>query len=303
MTDYLLELIDLDQQRTGFRQFVSCWVYQADGLTFVVDPGPRFTIDYLVETLKSKGIKKIDYILLTHIHLDHAGGTAQVLDAFQSARVYCHEIGVKHIVNPEKLWQGSVQVLGELAELYGKPTDVPAEHIADTKELMAHGIQVLPTPGHASHHVSFLVDDILFAGETMGARVNLPSKRPYLRPATPPQFIIDIALGSLQKLRSLNPTPMKIAFAHYGLTSDVVIWCKRAQEQLVRWVDTLRALYRESPDDLKERLFSRLMVIDPFFGQGCFDELPEDIRVRERYFFANTFDGMLGFLHDLSRSP
>jgi Zn-dependent hydrolases, including glyoxylases len=303
MTGYTLELIDLDQQRMGYRQFISCWVYQADGLTFIVDPGPCSTSDYLVEALRSRGIKKIDYILLTHIHLDHAGGTAQVLNAYQNARVYCHEIGVKHIIHPEKLWQSSIHVLGELAELYGKPASVPAERIADTKELMARGIQVLPTPGHAPHHVSFLVDDVLFAGEAMGARVDMQSNRPYLRPATPPQFFLDSALGSLQKLLTLSPHPMKIAFAHYGLTSDLVIWCKRAEEQLVRWVDTLRALYRESPDDLKERQFSRLMVIDPLFGQGCFDELPEDIRVRERYFFANTFDGMLGYLQKLSHSP
>jgi glyoxylase-like metal-dependent hydrolase (beta-lactamase superfamily II) len=203
---------------------------------------------------------------------------------------------VKHIIHPEKLWQSSIQLLEELAELYGKPASVPAEHIADTNELMEHGIRVLPTPGHAPHHVSFLVDDILFAGEALGARVGLQSNRPYLRPATPPQFILESALSSLQKLHALNPKPMKIAFAHYGLGSDLAIWCTRAEEQLVRWVDTLRTLYRESPDDLKDRLFSRLMVIDPFFGQGCFEELPEDIRVRERYFFANTFAGMLGYL-------
>ncbi len=294
--DATLNLIDLDQKREGFREFLSCWVYQGEGLTFLVDPGPHSTINHVLETLREMDIKKVDYILLTHIHLDHGGGTAEVLEAFPDARIFCHEIGVKHLIDPIKLWKGSISVLGEVAHMYGEPSPVPAESMADASELEARGIKAIPTPGHAPHHVSFLAGDILFAGEAIGTRVDMPSGKPYLRPATPPKFILDVALNSLDKLLSLNPEPKLSAFAHYGLTGDTFSWCRRARKQLVVWVETVRALHAESEDDLEERLFTRLMEVDPLYGRGQFEELPKDIAARERSFLANTLSGMLGYI-------
>ncbi|MCP4676878.1 MAG: MBL fold metallo-hydrolase [Deltaproteobacteria bacterium] len=296
MTDAILDLIDLDQKKVGYREFLSCWVYRRDNLTFLVDPGPTSTISHLVDTLGELEVEKVDYILLTHIHLDHGGGVSELLKTFPDARVFCHDIGVRHIVDPSKLWKGSVQVLGETAKMYGEPGPIPAENMVDAEQLKAYGIQVIDTPGHAPHHVSFLVGDILFAGEAIGTRVELASGRPYLRPATPPKFILDGALASLDKLLALDPEPELVAFAHYGLTRDTFTWCRRARKQLVVWNETLRGLLKESEDNPEERFFSRLQEIDPLYGRGRFQELPADIAARERDFLANTMDGMRGYI-------
>jgi glyoxylase-like metal-dependent hydrolase (beta-lactamase superfamily II) len=298
MNDYKLDVVDLDQKREGYRQFLSCWVYQSDELVFIVDPGPKSTIGILIENLRKLGIQKIDFILLTHIHLDHGGGTKEVVNAFPGVRVYCHEKGVKHIVDPSKLWRGSQKVLGEVADMYGEPGPVPAKVMADASELEQKGIEVIPTPGHAVHHVSFVCDDILFAGEAFGTRAPLSSGRRYLRPATPPKFFFQEALGALDKLSQLKPEPSKVAFAHYGLSEGAFEWCRIAKEQLNLWVDTIRDLLREGEDDLEQRLFEALMKRDPYYGQGLFEELPPDIRNREREFLQNTLDGMLGDIRD-----
>lgn len=85
-----LYIVDLDQPLEGFYTFLNSWVYRQDGLTIAVDPGPRSTIPVLVEALKQLKVEKLDYILLTHIHIDHAGGTGLLVKHFQEARVICH---------------------------------------------------------------------------------------------------------------------------------------------------------------------------------------------------------------------
>jgi glyoxylase-like metal-dependent hydrolase (beta-lactamase superfamily II) len=291
-----LSLVDLNQELSGYRQFLSCWVWQDDDLCFLVDPGPVSSIPHLLEQLDALGVRRLDYVLLTHIHLDHGGGTAQVLERFPQARVHCHPIGVKHVVDPGRLWQGSLKVLGELARHYGQPRPVPAESMADADELAQHSIEVVPTPGHAPHHVSFLFGDVLFAGEAIGTRIPLPSGKPYLRPATPPRFFLDQALASHRRLRELSPQPRHTALAHYGLVGAPAVWCERAGRQLEQWVEQVRELLKESPDNLEPRLFERLMQVDPLYGQGNFESLDDDLKRRERRFVSNTLAGIMGYL-------
>lgn len=301
MTDTVLNLIDLDQNREGYREFISCWALRGNGLTCVVDPGPLSTAEHLIAHLRQIGIKTIDYILLTHIHLDHGGGAHEVMRAFPTSRVYCHKIGRKHLVDPGKLWKGSLHVLGEVAHMYGKPEPLENDKIADSNEIKSRGIRPIPTPGHAPHHVAFVVDDILFAGEAIGTRLDLPSGEPYLRPATPPKFSLEDAIYSLNTLLSLAKEPKYTAFAHYGSVRDGFRWCKRGKRQLNLWVQTIEELCAESMDDLEERLFRRLMDTDPLYGQGRFDEMAEDLKKRERHFLGNTLDGMLGYLESKNR--
>ena len=99
-------------------------------MTLLVDPGPASTIPYLVERLDELGIRTIDYILLTHIHLDHAGGTGQLLRHFPGAKVNCHPKGIPHMVAPQKLWEESIKVLGKVAEAYGEMAPVPESCIS-----------------------------------------------------------------------------------------------------------------------------------------------------------------------------
>jgi glyoxylase-like metal-dependent hydrolase (beta-lactamase superfamily II) len=301
MSELELNIVDLDQPLEGYHHFLSCWVCRKDGLVYLVDPGPRSTIEYLIDSIRKLGIGRVDYIVATHIHLDHLGGAAQVLEAFPGSRLYCHESGVKHVVDPTLLWQGSKKVLREVAEVYGEPSPVEAHRIADIAEIEKTGIRIIPTPGHAVHHVSFAHDDVLFAGEAVGCRVKLKSGRPYLRPAMPPRFMLNVAVDSLDRLLALEEEPRRIVFAHYGMDeTGAFAWLKRARTQINSWVGLIRTLHAVSPDDLEQRLFDELMQVDPLYGQGAFDELPADIRARERYFLSNTLEGMLGYIKAVS---
>ncbi len=291
-----LELVDLDQKKYGYRKFISSWIFRKAGLTCVVDPGPQSTIDRLINRLCERNIAKLDFILLTHIHLDHAGGAGALLNAFPKARIFCHDKGISHLADPSRLWESSCNVHPEDSLLFGRPLPVSLSRLADPATLEDHGIHVIPTPGHAPHHVCFVMDEILFAGEAVGARYLLENGREYLRPTTPPKFIYDIYLRSLNTLMSWHPTPGYIAFGHYGVSGNVLTWCERMKTQLALWIETLARLHQESETLLEERLFHQLMKVDEFYGHGNFDALPEDIQSRERGFLKTTIRGMLGYI-------
>jgi glyoxylase-like metal-dependent hydrolase (beta-lactamase superfamily II) len=292
-----LDLIDLDQpDLEGQRRFISCWVHRGDGVAYVVDPGPPSSSAALIARLREMGVDRLDYVLLTHIHLDHAGATAEVLAAFPGARVYCQETGRAHLVTPQRLWEGSRHVLGATAEVYGEPRPVPAAALADEAELAARGVTVVPTPGHAAHHVSFVHGDTLFAGEAAGTFLALPEDAWYLRPATPPRFVPEVALASLARLLALPALPARVAFAHYGQvegrTRDLL---RLAREQLTQWVAAARAVCRQQPGAdlaaLTQACLERLALGDPHFALRV--ELPPDIQVRELQFTRQTLRGIL----------
>ncbi|MFH2091687.1 MAG: MBL fold metallo-hydrolase [Pseudomonadota bacterium] len=291
-----LKLIDLDQNLPGHTKFIGCWLWHSKDLTYIVDPGPCATIDHLIGELKKYGVTHIDYILLTHIHLDHAGGTAQVLKAFPDAKVYCHPLGIAHMIDPTKLWEGSRKVLGDVAQVFGEPEKISDNCFVTEPELNAHGIQVIMTPGHAVHHVSFVNNTILYAGEALGIRYPLKSKNLYLRLAMPPRFFPDQALASLDRLLALDVEPEKTAFAHYGLVNGCFEYIKKSRNQVLLWVSMVRKLLKTSPDNLEARFHAELMCKDSLCGHPVFDELEDDIKKRERHYLGNTIDGIRGYL-------
>jgi len=284
-----LVCIDLDQpELEGFRSFISSWLCVTDSCTVVVDPGPLSTIPTLVGELRRRGVSRLDYILLTHIHIDHAGGSGALLKEFPGAMVICHPDGVRHLIAPEKLWQGSRQVLGKLAGVYGEIVPVPAESILFADEIAGGEIRAFLTPGHAQHHCCYLVDDLLFAGEVAGVRCDLPGDAIFIRPATPPRFILEVALDSLDRMIALSPRRM--VFAHYGMVESALRHLQIAREQLLLWV---RCVAEEASEG-EEALIARLSERDPCYRNVAL--LPEDIRARERYFLGNTLKGMAEYV-------
>jgi glyoxylase-like metal-dependent hydrolase (beta-lactamase superfamily II) len=292
-----LDLIDLDQPTLeGQRRFIGCWVCRSPEVTFIVDPGPPSTATDLVARLRAMDVERLDYVLLTHIHLDHAGATAEILAAFPGARVLCHEAGRKHLVAPRKLWEGSRQVLGKTAEVYGAPRPVDAGALADEAELAARGVRTIPTPGHAAHHLCFVHADTLFVGEAAGTFMALADDAWYMRPATPPRFEPAVAFASLERLLALDPLPSRVAFGHHGwLEGRTCELLRLAHEQLTEWVAAARAVCRQMPDAALEALIhaclERLALGDPHFALRT--ELPPDIQVRELQFTRQTLRGIL----------
>lgn len=302
-----LHLIDLDQPDpvlVGQRRFISCWARTAADPTFVVDPGPPSTGEHLVAELERRGLGRLDFVLLTHIHLDHGGTTARVLERWPQARVVCHPRGRAHLVDPSGLWEGSLAVLGDKARAYGEPRPLPAAALAEYAEAEARGIRVIETPGHAPHHVCFLHDGHLYLGEAAGTYATLDrgpdTPEPYLRPATPPLFRLEVAQASVDRLLALDPVPHTLHFAHHGRhTGPARALLRTARDQLGLWVATCRAVRATLPphadqDAVLDAVTAELVRRDPAYARGAL--LPADIRERERDFTRQSLRGMLDYL-------
>ncbi len=284
-----LHCIDLDQPALpGFRRFISSWVYRGEGCSLLVDPGPRSTIPQLLAALHRLGVRQLDYILLTHIHIDHAGGTGALLREFPGAQVVCHPEGARHLVAPEQLWQGSKQVLGTvMAEIYGEIEPVPADRIGFAEAVGATGVRAFLTPGHAQHHCCYLLDDLLFGGEVAGVRCEVPEGL-YLRPATPPRFILPVALASIERMLAL--APRRMVFAHHGLVEQACEHLDIGRRQLMLWVRGAAATAALTDQEREDAFFSWLQERDEIYRN--IRQLPADIFARERIFLGNTLRGM-----------
>jgi glyoxylase-like metal-dependent hydrolase (beta-lactamase superfamily II) len=288
--------IDLDQPTLeGFRKFISSWCYRGDGFTLVVDPGPLSTIPHLLGELRRRGVERVDYVLLTHIHIDHAGGTGALLREFPEAQVICHPEGVRHLVAPEKLWQGSLKVLGKTAEAYGEIVPIPAERIGYQDAVGETGVRAFLTPGHAQHHVCYLLDDLLFGGEVAGVRGEVPQGI-FMRPATPPRFILGIALDSIDRMIAL--APRTLVFAHYGLVDNALEHLRIGRRQLELWVQGVAAMAGLKASWREEAIYQWLLEQDEVYRNV--QQLPADIFQRERIFLGNTLRGMIEYVESLS---
>jgi glyoxylase-like metal-dependent hydrolase (beta-lactamase superfamily II) len=288
-----LFLIDIDQAIEGFRKFISAWLYRVNGATLLVDPGPASTIPHLVERLEELDISTIDYVLLTHIHLDHAGGTGQLLQHFPDTKVNCHPKGIPHLAAPQKLWEESKKVLGKVAEAYGEMAPVPESSLSfsDAIDLGGISVEVIETPGHAPHHVSYRVGDILFAGEVGGVYVPLDDGF-YVRPATPPPFQHQIFRDSIAKAAALDVS--LVCLGHYGCRQDVANLFERAGRQLDFWVTTVERHFKAGSNPFEETVLADLISNDS--DMAGWYSLPKDIQVRERNFCFNSIRGIRGYL-------
>lgn len=288
--------IDLDLlSQKGFRKFISSWVLCAEDLTYLVDPGPLSTIPHLISELRRLGVEDLDYILLTHIHIDHAGGTGALQAAFPGSQVICHPEGIRHLVSPEKLWQGTLKVLGSLAEAYGEIVPVAPECISFQDEVGS--CRVWMTPGHAPHHLSFQFGDLLFAGEVAGVHYPL-SQKIFMRPATPPRFVPAVAKESLGQMIALRP--QRMVFAHYGLVEDAGKYLEIASAQLELWVHAVALSAGSAPQEREAVIVDWLLEHDDHFRNIV--QLPEDIRARERYFLGNSLRGMIEYVDGLNEA-
>ena len=283
----------------GFRKFLSAWCYCSDALTFVVDPGPLSTIPHLYRELQRIGVVQLDYILLTHIHIDHAGGTGALLELFPEATVVCHPAGSRHMVEPEKLWNGSVQVLGKrMTDVYGEIVAIPEERILAVEDdglLGTSGIRSFFTPGHAVHHCCYLLDTLLFGGEVAGVHSEVPEGI-YMRPATPPRFILEVALDSIDRMIALRPEYLVIA--HHGLVTPALDYLNIGREQFTLWVKGVTSTLSVDDDHRPQAFFDWLLKNDPYFRN--IDQLEPDLRAREEVFIGNTLRGMSEYVLSLT---
>lgn len=283
--------IHLTPELPGFSEFISSWLWRGPS-TCLVDVGPASTADQLVRALESLGVERLDYMLLTHIHLDHAGAAGRIAARFPEARIVCHEKGIPHLVDPTQLWEGTRKVLGAVAEGYGQLAPVAPERFAAAQGFERDGIRAIITPGHAPHHVSYLTAPVLFAGEACGVMYTLPPGD-YMRPATPPRFFLTTALASMDELIALAPGRMVVG--HHGIRDNGTELLRRHREQLLFWEKWI-AGHLEGGDGAAEWYVAGLLADDPLLRH--LTAFPAAAQQRERYFLANSVSGFTGWVRE-----
>ncbi|MEM0332538.1 MAG: MBL fold metallo-hydrolase [Archaeoglobaceae archaeon] len=293
-----LYLAELPLDVEGFRKFISSWIIKDGQTGVVVDVGPAATISRLVESIRYLGIKKIEFVLLTHVHLDHAGGLGDFIGYYPDAKVVVHENGEKHLTDPEKLWRASKEVLGNFAQFYGIPKPTPEDRIFKGSKLEFAGeeIKILNTPGHASHHQCFVFKDFIFVGEALGVYLTLKSDY-YLRPSTPPKFFFEAAQESIRKIESMGN--FKVCFAHFGFRKDGKEIITAAKKQLSLWVEEVYdvAFKRDfkDKDTIIEIAKQELLEKDNRFNRYYLLDI--DIQKREDYFIKKSLEGILEYIY------
>ena len=302
-----LFLITLPQDIEGFESFISTWVYKGD-VTLVVDPGPSATTDLLCRGLSDIGAASPDFFLLTHIHIDHSGGVGDMAKRYPDTSVVCPEKGIPHLAAPEKLWEGSVKTLGNLAKAYGPISPTPENRLvtpdAFTKAVNNPDIFAVSTPGHAPHHESYFADGFLFSGEVGG--VCLPDETPegeplYLRPATPPRFFYETFVKSIDRLLARPPLQnggAMICYGHHGCADNAAMLLENHKKQLALW----KELIGEEMNDAEkpgfvDKMIDKMLEKDPMMA--AFRFFSESVQNRERYFLTNSVKGFAGYLKNV----
>jgi len=293
-----LFLITLPPVAPGFENFIGAWLYKGE-INFIVDVGTSSTADALLGALAEAGVESLDYIFLTHIHVDHAGAIGEIAAHFPGTPVVCQKDAMPHLADPRRLWEGTKKALGGIADAYGPVKPVPPDRLVDA--LLLDNCPVIPvmTPGHSIHHISYIYNDCLFAGEAGGVYYLLPSGRGYMRPATPPKFFYDLAFESIDTL--ISKSPGKICYGHLGLKENAVTMLKEHKKQLYLWGNIIRNEMRKGrDDDLVSRCVNRLLMKDAFLtGYFNMEKGPQE---REKFFFSNSIKGIADHIGSLSRT-
>jgi glyoxylase-like metal-dependent hydrolase (beta-lactamase superfamily II) len=287
-----LFLITLNPPLRGFEDFICAWLYRGE-VTFLVDVGPSSTARGLLHALRDINLNHLDFILLTHIHLDHAGAIGEIAAHFPQTPIVCHPAGIPHLVDPTRLWQGTKKVLGSLADGYGPIQGISMHQSLDAEKFSSEVIVPVITPGHALHHVSYWTKKYLFIGEACGVHYSAGQGRFCSRPATPPRFFFDTYLESLEKLTPFRTN--KLCLGHYGLADDSAKVLENHFRQIFLWEKIINEeIERASAENLIEICLARLLMEDPLLRH--FSNLTKETQDREKYFIKNSINGFVGYL-------
>ena len=225
----------LDLRHLGAEHVIGSYVVETDDGPALFDCGPTTCVDALKEGLRGRGLELRDVrdLLLSHIHLDHAGAAGVLVREHPGLQVHVSAIGAPHLVDPSRLEASARRLYGDtFDDLWGELAPVPEANVHVVGESVL-GLACFPTPGHASHHVCYLAaDGTLYAGDAAGVRIE--PHQEVLPPTPPPEFDLDVWLRTLDELEQRSPA--RLALIHFGVFDDVGRHLGELRGRLHEWV-------------------------------------------------------------------
>ena len=205
----------------------------------VIDPGPTSCLDTLLEGLDGARPRAL---LLTHIHLDHAGASGSLVERWPDLEVYVHDRGARHLIDPARLLDSARQLYGEdMDRLWGEMVPVPEQNVRVLKggeSLFDGEFEVAYTPGHASHHVSFLHEGTAFVGDVGGVRI--AGAELTVPPSPPPDIDVEKWHASIELIRAWRPR--RLVMTHFGVGEDIEDQLAELSARLDDWAGRAREL-------------------------------------------------------------
>ena len=226
----------LDLHHQGAERVIGAYLVETDDGPAVFDCGPSSCLEQLKARLRERGLELEDvrHLLLSHIHLDHAGAAGVLVREHPALQVHVSEIGAPHLADPSRLEASARRLYGEaFDELWGELAPVPEANLRIVGDDVL-GLACFPTPGHASHHVCFLgAEGTLYAGDAAGVRIQ--PHRAVLPPTPPPEFDLNAWLRTLDEIERRRPA--RLALVHFGVADDVKRHLAELRTRLVRWAE------------------------------------------------------------------
>jgi glyoxylase-like metal-dependent hydrolase (beta-lactamase superfamily II) len=228
----------IDLLHLGREHVIASYLLDTDDGPALFDCGPSTTIDALKAGLAARGLElgDIKHLLLSHIHLDHAGAAGVLVREHPALQVHVSPIGAPHLVDPERLERSARRLYGDTFDsLWGELAPVPEENVHPVEGPVL-GLDSFPSPGHASHHVCYLdPDGTLYAGDACGVRV-LPG-RFVLPPTPPPEVDVEAWETTLDEIERRDPE--RLALIHFGVAEDVLRHITELRLNLEDWAESV----------------------------------------------------------------
>ena len=229
----------IDLLHLGCPRSIGCYVLETDDGPALFDCGPSTTVVALKAGLEAEGLRLPDirHLLLSHIHLDHAGAAGVLVREHPALQVHVSAIGAQHLVDPSRLERSARRLYGDTFDaLWGEVVPVPEENVRVVGDNVV-GLECFPTPGHASHHVCYLdVDGTLYSGDAAGVRIQ-PGR--YVMPPTPPpEFDLAVWQQTIDVMEQRQPE--RLALIHFGVADDPHRHLADLRLELYDWAEFVR---------------------------------------------------------------
>jgi glyoxylase-like metal-dependent hydrolase (beta-lactamase superfamily II) len=247
-----LHAIDLEFQ--GLPGVIASYLVSQDGDHALIETGPTTTMGALLAGLKHLGVDPIEIskLLVTHIHLDHAGAAGTLIQRYPHLQLYVHQVGAPHMIDPSKLLVSAGRIYGDrMGPLWGEVLPVPEENLQVLQDgtsisIGGHQLTAVYTPGHASHHVAYQQAESgdVFTGDVAGVRLQgFQTIRP---PTPPPDIDLEVWCRSLDRIEAMKAKRMLLT--HFGPQEKVADHLQQARERLATWASEVERRFTAGID-------------------------------------------------------